>query len=462
MEYGCPAGEFLGHEEHGGKDTEQGAEGLLDLDWDEHADVAVRVHLLDRWLREDDPAAPTVLTRLCTDQKDTSLTPDTLTRCGLFPLTAPGGGARREVRECRPVTVPEAAALLEQALLEQTFLEQVLLDQTSLEEAPSEQALPARDLTPSHRVALLAADLRETLVSTGQEAAVVTVADPVTGEVVAGETHVVVSTTAWSTPLVRISVMPRTEEGAPVNPACSLAACADGVRLAPGAYPLAERRVRAVCAGTVLASLLECDGRGAFRVGWQPHGLAPGRHLDLASVRAWWATTTWYERYDEDHIDLQYDYGAGDWLGRHSFLAPTPEELDDESGDLGDQGMKHLALGDPATEQENGVWMIGEGLRPLQPAALLDELDAFAAACAQQAGAGAELVEHLLAELLFGPVASVGGPERRLSVWADSDDNGAFWRAEDGTIDIDDDARRLLVVGPEQALYLVFRGDLGA
>ncbi|MCX4586295.1 hypothetical protein [Streptomyces sp. NBC_01481] len=65
-----------------------------------------------------------------------------------------------------------------------------------------------------------------------------------------------------------------------------------------------------------------------------------------------------------------------------------------------------------------------------------------------------------LDELLARPLERIGGPERRMV--ADADDIGAFWRSVDGTIDIYDDARRLLVVGESEALYIVFTGNLGA
>lgn len=82
------------------------------------------------------------------------------------------------------------------------------------------------------------------------------------------ETHVVVSGMAWAAPAIRISVVPRPESGKLLDPACFFAACSNGVHLTPEEHGLAEARLRAICAGTVLAALLECDGRAAFKVGW--------------------------------------------------------------------------------------------------------------------------------------------------------------------------------------------------
>ncbi|MDW6063070.1 hypothetical protein SAZ11_39970 [Streptomyces sp. FXJ1.4098] len=37
-----------------------------------------------------------------------------------------------------------------------------------------------------------------------------------------------------------------------------------------------------------------------------------------------------------------------------------------------------------------------------------------------------------------------------------------FWRTDDHSIDVYEDARRLLVVGPDEALYMIFNGDSGS
>jgi hypothetical protein len=417
--------EFLGHSESCDQEAE-----VFGLEWDEYADVAVRVHLLDRWLYEDSPGAPAILTDLRTDQQDAGLTPEALTKNGLFRVIAPESQMRREPRDCRLLTVPEAASIVERALLDWGG-------------------------TPSRRVVLLAADLRETIISEGQEAVLVTVVDPVTNTVMEDETHVVVSGMAWAAPAIRISVVPRPEGGEPLDPACSFAACLSGVRLTPEEHRLAEARLRAICAGTALAALLECDGRAAFKVGWQAHGIDPGHHCDLATVRAWWESTTWHEQYDDDYIGVYYDYGAGAWCGSHTHLIPDQEQLDE----LDDHPQPHLVLGDPA-EPSTGIWTIGDGMRPLDTTTFLAEIEALRHAGRDQTTAG-QLVDFLLDELLAQPLERVGGPEHRMAVWADADGTGEFWRTDE-EIDVYDDARRLLVVGPSEALYIVFRGEMGA
>lgn len=356
-------------------------------------------------------------------------------KSGLFAVIDPESGMQREPSDCRPVAVAEAAAVVERALL-------------------------ASGDAPSPRVALLAANLRETIVSEGQEAALVTVVDPATGSVAEDETHVVLSWKSWSSAVIRISVVPRPGSSEPLDPACSFAACSNGVQVTPEEHRLAEDRLRAICAGTVLAALLECEGRAAFQVGWQPHGIDPGHHGDLAAVRAWWETTTWHNQYEDDHIDVYYDYGSGDWEGRHAHLFPDPEQLDEDDGDVPAQHC--LVLGDPA-EPTTEDWTLGDEMRPLDTVAFLAEIEAFRQACRDQTTAG-ELSDFLLDELLARPLARIGGPERRMVVWADADGDadGAFWRTSEGTIDPDDDARRLLVVGPSEALYIVFRGEMGS
>jgi hypothetical protein len=207
-----------------------------------------------------------------------------------------------------------------------------------------------------------------------------------------------------------------------------------------------------------LAALLECDGRAAFKVGWQPHGIDPGHHGDLATIRAWWETTMWHDQYVYDHIDVYSDYGAGDWGGRHTHLFPDPEQLDDEfDGEV--PGQHCLVLGDPA-EPSTGIWMVHDGMRPLDTTTLLAEIEALRHAGRDQTTAG-QLVDFLLDELLARPLERVGGPEHRMVVWADADGTGEFWRTDE-EIDVYDDARRLLVVGPSEALYIVFKGEMGA
>ncbi|GAB2599728.1 hypothetical protein GCM10027168_35980 [Streptomyces capparidis] len=421
--------EFVGHSER----CDQQSEGLLDDGWDEFVDIPVRVHLLDRWLGEDGPAGSGVLAAARTTGQDVELTPEALPGSGLFGAVDSAGRVRREPRACRTVPVAEAASAVE-------------------------RALRAGGGTPSRRVALLAADLRAVLDAEGREAALVTVADPATGAVAEDETHVVLS---WNGGLVRVSVVPRPGGGEPIDPACSFAGCPDGARIAPEEHGLTEARGRAVCAGTVLAALLGCDGRAAFSVGWRPHGIDPGHPDRLTAVRAWWESTPWHDQYPDDHMDVYYDYGAGDWLGRHRHLAPTPEQIADEDGD-DYPGRDCLVLADPAEPRAEGWFAVGDPMLPLDGGTLLAQVEAFRAACREQAAAPGELVDPLIDELLAGPLERVGGPERRMLAWADAVGTGAFWHDADGTVDVHEDARRLLVVGEREALYLVFRGEMGA
>ncbi|MGO4753310.1 hypothetical protein AB4212_32680, partial [Streptomyces sp. 2MCAF27] len=118
--------------------------------------------------------------------------------------------------------------------------------------------------------------------------------------------------------------------------------------------------------------------------------------------------------------------------------------------------------GEPATS----LWMLGDRLHSLDTAAFLTEVEAFRRACRHQcretSDTSAELVDALLDELLARPLERVGGPERRMLVWADADGDGGFWRADGHSIDVYEDARRLLVVGPHEALYMIFNGDSGS
>ncbi|MGW7482139.1 hypothetical protein ACWGH8_26495 [Nonomuraea muscovyensis] len=111
--------------------------------------------------------------------------------------------------------------------------------------------------------------------------------------------------------------------------------------------------------------------------------------------------------------------------------------------------------------QGRPVWEPGGGLRPLDTAEFLTEVEAFRAACLEEAAGNesGELVPHLLDELLDGPIRRVGGLERRLRVWADADADGRLWRDPFGGIDQYDHARRLLVLGPNEAMYIVFKGE---
>ncbi|GAA3861521.1 hypothetical protein [Streptomyces sedi] len=446
--------DFLVHSEH----CAQKAEDLLDLDWDEHWDIAVRVYLLDRWLREDDSGRLAVSTALRVDQEDVGLETDDLEDSGLFRGGASDGAPWRIPRGCRSVPVAVAASTVGRAVL-------------------------AGGEAPSSRVALLAENLRETIAAVAEEAVLVTVEDPATGALASGETHVVLRGTLWATPAIRVSVIPRVSSvsripGEPhtagsgegrgeggLDPACVLVGCALGARLAPEEHRLAEGRTRAVCAGTVLAALQECDGRAAFKVDWRPHGIEPGRHDDPVAVRAWWEKTTWRERYTEDHVEIYYDYGAGDWIGKHTHLAPTAEELAALDGEHAEEaeddwlGARILDLGEPG-ETPVGSWILGEPMSFLGPHAFSAEVEALRRTLAAGLRDG-ELSAALLEELLIRPVARVGGSQHQVAVWADADEDGAFWPTFDGGLDRYEDARRLLVVGPTEALYIVFRGEMG-
>ncbi|MFC4012952.1 hypothetical protein ACFOY2_37390 [Nonomuraea purpurea] len=411
--------EFLEHSDH----CAEPGEGLLDEDWDEQVDIAVRVHLLDRWLREDSPDAPSVFA----DLRIAELDPDALLESGLFQVIAPGSDLEREPREYHALTAAEAAATVEQAVL-------------------------AAGGPPSPRVALLADDLRTIIAEQAGEAALVTAVDPATGAVADGETHVVLAWGALSA-VIRISVLPHHPDDA-LDPVCAFAMCPDGVTLDPVERRRSAARLRAVCAGTVLAFHLECDGRAAFRVGWRPHDIDSG---DFAAVRAWWETTGWHEQYEEDYVDVYYDYGAGDWGGHHSHMMPPATQMADEDDD---PFKDSLVLGDPAAPVDS-IWLLGGQLNHLSREVFEAELEALRQACRAQAMAG-ELADHLLNELLTVPLGLVAGQEDRLAVWADADDGGAFWRGGGDTIDLYGEARRLLVVGPREALYIVFKGEMGA
>ncbi|MGW3562986.1 hypothetical protein ACWDSL_03625 [Streptomyces sp. NPDC000941] len=418
--------QFLDHPEH---DAQK--ENLLAEDWNGQLDVAVRVHLLDRWLSEDAPDAlmvPMVLTDIRPEPNEPWMTrPDAIVKTGLFPAVA----------HTSAIAVAEAAAAVERALL-------------------------AGGSAPSRRVELLIADLRELILSQGREAVLVTV--------VPDETHVVL---AWETEYdaaLRISVVPRREQeqeregrGEPRHAACSFAACPDGVRVAPEEHDAAETKVRSLCAGTVLAALLKCDGRAAFSVGRRPHGLDPEQAADLDEVRDWWESTSWCEEYDDTYLGVYYDYGAGAWFGP-AHLIPTQEQLDSEDPD-GYPAQYCTTLGAPG-ESATSLWMLGDRLHSLDTAAFLTEVEAFRRACRHQcretSDASGPLVDALLDELLARPLERVGGPERRMLVWADADGDGGFWRADGHSIDVYEDARRLLVVGPHEALYMIFNGDSGS
>ncbi|MFF5258261.1 hypothetical protein ACFY4C_04900 [Actinomadura viridis] len=385
--------------------------------------VPAHVHLLDRWLSEDVPHGPAVQARV----RPGDIVQSGDLPAGLAPLLDPEGRVRRAARGARPVPVREAASAVRGALL-------------------------ARGGTASWRGAALAARLCEEILPEAHEAMLVTMIDPVTGEPVEDEVHADLRWASWPA-TVRISVVPRTTPAGRRDPACDFAGCSGAVRTAASESGPAEARLRAVCAGNVLADLLGCDGPAAFSIGWEPHGIAPGTWPDHAAVRAWWDTTSWRERYVDDYLDLDYDYGAGGWMSSTHLVASGEDPGDDLPGEGCD------ALGDHA-RPATGPWVMGDELRFMNSAVFLDEVEAFCGACRDQTGAG-DLADALLGEILVRPLERVGGPERRMLVWADADETGEFWRDSAGEIDVYGDARRLLIVGPTEALYMVFKGEAG-
>ncbi|MDR8409824.1 hypothetical protein MTP10_13890 [Nonomuraea sp. 3-1Str] len=391
------------------------------LDWGEEMQVAAHAHLLNRWLDEDAAGDPANAARLVVDVRDHEgpLLAASLLECGILPLLSPDG-PMREPFACEPVGIQDAVMAVRQALFR---------------------------VGPSRRLELLSAALDKAILDWADEAVLVAVTDPATGEVVRDETHVVF---AFCSRLIRISVSRVAGRRVDRDPACSFAGhwCAAHAPLLDAGLALAEIRLRAVCAGTILRAPLNLAGHAAFRVGLAEHELPPAP--DLIAVRQWWSSTEWCRRYEEEYLEDEY---------------PVPDDPQAQEYDLDEifpvEEGDPLELGDPAQGLEPTGWIPGEGMKPLTAAGFLAEVEAFAVACREEAAGHEEdeLVSFLLDELLHEPVRYVGGPQRRLLVWADAEDDGRFWRTEEGGLERYGEARRVLVVGPSRALYLVFKEE---
>ncbi|MEV4113823.1 hypothetical protein [Nonomuraea sp. NPDC049695] len=365
-------------------------------DWRGEMQVAAHAHLLNRWLDEDGDLAHS--RRLMVDVRDLDgpLDAGSLVKCGLFPALAPDGPTREPV-SCEPAGVHDAILAVRQAVLAQP---------------------------PTRRLDVLSAALGWAILDVADEAALVTVADPARDE-----THAVFSSGSSA---IRVSVTGPASPGNGRDPACSFAGhwCEAHAPLPDGDLARAEARLRAVCAGTILRAPLDLAGYAAFRVDLAAHTLPSG--LDVTSIRRWWRSTAWSRRYGEEYLEDEF---------------PGP----------GDRDGGPLELGDPTAEG----WVLGMGPRPLTTTAFLAEVEAFGATCRQEAAghAAGELVPYLLHELLDEPLWRAGGPQGRLLVWADADAGGRFWRTPGGDLDRYGEARRLLVVGPAEALYVVFKDE---
>ncbi|NJP96004.1 hypothetical protein HCN51_42340 [Nonomuraea sp. FMUSA5-5] len=396
---------FLGHDCH---------DNLPSLEWRGEMQVAAHAHLLNRWLDEDATASPTHSGRLLVDVRDCGgpLDAGSLVKCGLFPTLSPDGPAR-EPLSCEPTGVHDAILAVRQAIL----------------------AHP-----PTRRLKMLSAALGWAILDVADEAALVTVADAA-----GDETHAVFSS---GSRVIRVSVTSPASPGNDRDPACSFAGhwCEARPALHDDDLALAEARLRAVCAGTILRAPLDLDGYAAFRIDLAGHTLPPDP--DLASVRRWWRSTAWSRRYGEEYFEDEFPWPDD----------PQAQEfVPDDDADPWDP----LDLGDPAASDAADGWMLGMGPRSLSTPALLAEVEAFSATCRRESAghAAGELVPYLLHELIDEPLWRVSGPQGRLLVWADADEGGRFWRTADGDLDRYGEARRLLVVGPREALYVVFKDE---
>ncbi|MGW2218207.1 hypothetical protein ACWCSD_24775 [Nonomuraea sp. NPDC001684] len=157
----------------------------------------------------------------------------------------------------------------------------------------------------------------------------------------------------------------------------------------------------------------------------------------MDAIRTWWRSSAWSRRYLEDYL-------------LDELPVPDDPQAYFEDPDNLTEERDPLELGDP----DNGrAWWggeVGAGLQPLDTTEFFRELQSFRAACLQEAVGteAAELVPHLLNELLDRPIRRVGGPERRLRVWADADEDGRFWRDATDEVYRYGHGRRLLILGP--------------
>lgn len=432
--YGVSA--FLGHE--GPATQEAGSHPVRE--WDNRMAVPARAHLLDRWLADDTARPPALHTDRRHGDAADGLNVPVLVAHGLFPLIDPARRLNREPLASRSVPVEEVAGLVHSAVL------------SSVERM-------------SPRVKLMLEELNEAIVdSDPAEAALVTVVDPDTGEAVDGEVHAVLS---FGDELIRVSVVAPGADQVRVaaDPACSFAGhwCDRGHPLAPDEHDMAEARLRAVCAGTVLQALLGCEGHAAFKVGWTRHGLSPGARGEnaLDSVRTWWGETPWNHEYVDD-LFTHYDSHAD---GQNT---PVSDEEFDELSDTAAWVEKEcVSLGGPTASSRSGPWTLNDGMHLLQIAGFSEEVAHLRTAAHDTAvsavgAARAALAPELLDELVSAPIERIGGAEGHLMLWADADTDGRFWRSPDGEVDVYDDPRRLLAVGATEALYLRFQGETGA
>ncbi|MFB9525995.1 hypothetical protein [Nonomuraea roseola] len=386
--------------------------------------VAACAHLLNQWLEEDAPEHEARDARLLVDLRERTDHPavlgiTSLLNSGVFPALSPDGPTR-EPLSCVPIPVSEAATAIERALF----------------------GTPA-----SRRVGLMYAALRALIHDWAEEAVLVTVTDPAGGGV-PDETHVVFT---FFSRLIRVSVARVGDRGIGHDPACSFAGhwCESDPRLERESHALAEARLRAICAGAALRAPLDLYGYASFKVGWMQHELPSS--ADMGAVREWWSSTAWSQRY------------VNDYLLDELSVPDDPQAQDDDPDDRVDaiKEPHPLELGDPANDHAWWGGTVGGGLQSLETMEFLTEVEAFRAACLEEAtgNESSELVSHLLDELLDGPIRRMGGPERRLRVWADADEDGRFWRDVSDGIFRCGHGRRLLILGPDEAMYIVFKEE---
>ncbi|CAM3238460.1 hypothetical protein [Stackebrandtia soli] len=386
-------------------------------EWDASIEIPAHVHLLDRWWRDDSPK-PTI--RILADLRDGPDSTSRLETAGLFPELDPSGHPRRRAVDGRKESPERAAEIVTRTLRANGI--------------------------PSRRTELLMASLASAIVDWADDATLVRVVDPESGTIVEQETHVVLG---FGRDLIRMSVLGAhhvaDDDGR--DPACSFAGhwCRPPHRSDPVDLAGAEVRLRALCAGTVLKGPLDLDGPAAFKVGWSRHGMPSG--ADITKLRRWWNGTAWMQNHPRDYLDEEL------------AILDDPQAVDLDEWDSFDELQERLELGDP----DDDSVVHADGLRPMDSAAFTREIRAFGAACVERAPDDQrELTGFLLDELLHRPLERVGGADGRLSAWADHDGDARFWRDGDGDVNCHDDARRVLVVGPDEAVYFVFKSEMGS
>ncbi|MEU9119421.1 hypothetical protein AB0C96_06100 [Streptomyces sp. NPDC048506] len=418
--------------------------------WNDDVSVAVRAYLLECWLREDgtrDRAAAAIRVGHGKLPRGGELNLATIVEAGLYPNYDGGMGKARLPMRCTPTGAEEAGELVLRALLPEGTV-------------------------ASRRTALLAQDLGEKFAEF-EDAVVAETVDIADGEFITDEVHVVFRDTSRDALLLRVTVLPGGPEPAHpgaglTDPACGFAGhdCRCGRRLTPEQHRLAELRLRAICAGAVLQEFLDLLDPGAFRVGWTRHDLplttgpeggiadGPVAEANTAHVRDWWEKTAWAQQYLDEALDGGYDYGSGEWYGSAAHLNDVPAHELESAAENGDDALReHIDLSDPSDSPhphyDGMVWVTVPGLR--------EKLGEFAEGCRGLAhDAARDLVDPLLGELLWRPLARVAGPARSALAWADRyDDEGRIWCYEDtGETVLAGEAERILVVGPDEALYI--------